>query len=212
MRIHYKMKYGQKGLILDLYHKNTKLDRIIVSKNHTKIFEFLGLSYERWKMGFDELEDIFEFVASSKFFNWRSFQLSELNRINRERNLKRKSYLAFLEWIPQYASINKHEELINLEPYDFHYINNFFPEANLVLEFRRVEYEHCRELYIKSKFNGGDIMERYGIEGKLLGHALSGFKKYVEDNYNTSYDDFILRLDKDEIYTNFDEYLTLQAI
>jgi hypothetical protein len=36
------MRYGQEGLFLDLYHKDDKLGRVILSKDYNKIFNFLG--------------------------------------------------------------------------------------------------------------------------------------------------------------------------
>ena len=73
-----------------------------------------------------------------------------------------------------------------------------FPYANLELEIRRVEYEYCKQLYIKSKFNGGEVMRKYGLQGKELGDAILGeltqsMPLSVDDLY---FDHDIVELDK----------------
>lgn len=212
MKINYKMKYGQEGLFLDLYHKDDKLDRVIISKDYYKIFNFLGLSYEKWEDGFDELENIFEYISESKFFDWRMFQMSKLNKINRERNLKRKSYMSFLDWMLENASDEQHEKKIDLSIYNFKYISDFFPEANLVLEVRRLEYEHSKAKYVKTKFNGGYVMRKYGLKDKALGDAMTGFKKYIEESILGPYENYILSTSIELIYKRFETFLSLIEI
>jgi len=208
MKINYKMKYGQEGLFLDLYHKDAKLGRVILSKNYNKIFEFLGLSYERYQEGFDELEDIFKYISESKFFNWKMFQLDQLNKINRDRNLKRKSYMSFLEWMDANVGDEKHEKKIDFKIFGFKYINDFFPESNLMLELKRLEYEYCKSLYIKAKFNGGEVMRRYGLQGKELGDAMTGFKDIIGKIFkDETYEDYIIENTPEHIYSDFEVYL-----
>lgn len=217
------MKYGQEGLWYEHYFKNMNIGRIPVSTDYKTIFKFLGLSYDRWEQGFDELEDIFEYIATSPFFNWEMFQLKNLNKINRERNLKRKSYMSFLEWMDKNVAdanhlyqFDKSQEVYN------DMIAEAFPEANLEMEIRKLEYEYCKILYIKSKFNGGEVMRKYGFQGKELGDILTGFKVYIVEQYEISdaivgrittpnaYDVFMMNNDKIEIYKFFDTYLQLK--
>lgn len=89
------LKYGQEGLWYNHYYKNTKLGRIIISKDYREIFNYLDLDYNRWEKGFDSLEEIFEFVSKSKLFNPPMYQLKSLNKINRERNLKSPWYFDY---------------------------------------------------------------------------------------------------------------------
>ena len=98
MKIKFNLKYGQNGLFVRIWsgiNYSNKND-ILVSKNYPKIFEFLGLDYQRWLEGFDEIEDIFEFVTTSHLFDPKEYQLNRLNKTNRDRNLKRKNlYVVF---------------------------------------------------------------------------------------------------------------------
>lgn len=201
------LKYGQEGLWYEHQFKGKNIGTISVSKDYPKIFKFLGISYERYEQGFNELEEIFTFIAESPFFNWKKFQMEELNKINRDRNKKRASYMSFLEWMDKNVADENHEyKFAEDSTTYFTMINNFFPEANIITEVRRLEYLECRKLYVQSKFNGGDVMRRYGIEGKKLGDTLTGFKDYITKEYD-SYNDYIIHTDSFDIYQDFEKYL-----
>lgn len=202
------LKYGQEGLWYEHYFKGMNISRIPVSKDYREIYKFLGLSYERWEKGFDELEDIFEFIATSPYFNWEMFQLHRLNKINRERNLKRKSYMTFLAWMDANVADDNHKyEFAKTQEEYNKMIMAAFPNANLEMEIRKAEYEYCKSLYMKSKFNGGEIMKRYGLQNKELGDAITGFKKHIEEKTMRSFDDFIIDKSTDKIYESFEVYL-----
>jgi hypothetical protein len=202
-------KYGQEGLMYDHYFKGSNIGRIIVSKNYDKIYEFLGLDYNRWKKGFDTLEEIFEFVSTSKYFNWEYLQLENNNRVNRERDVKRKSYMSFLDYID--ANVKDDEHRYQYEKDKTVYVDKaakFFPEAGIELEIRRLEYEQCKSLYIKAKFSGGHVMVRYGLKGKDLGDALTGFKNVIGSIFgDETYDDYIINNTVEQIYSDFETYL-----
>lgn len=210
MKINFKLKYGQIGLFMDFYHKDKKLGRILISKDYDKIYEFLGLSYDRWREGFDELEDIFSFISESKYFNWEYLQLENNNRVNRERDAKRKSYMSFLEYIDKNCKDDNHRY-----PYEkdksvyLKQVADFFLEANIELEIRRMEYEYCKNLYIKSKFNGGELMRRFGLQGKEISEAIGSFKKAIESIplMDDSFEDYVLETPMEDIYTDFKAFL-----
>ncbi len=201
------LKYGQEGLWYEHYFKGSNIGSITVSQDYPKIYEFLGLDYSRWEKGFDELEDIFEYIATSKYFNWKMFQFDQLNKINRDRNAKRKSYMSFLEWIDANVADEKHEyQFAEDKATYFVAIYEAFPEADLVTEYRRLEYLECRKLYVNSKFNGGEVMRRFGLQGKTLGDALTAFREHIIGEFE-SYNDYIIHTDKNAIYADFEEHL-----
>lgn len=206
------LKYGQEGLWYEHYFKGKNIGTVIVSKDYPKIFDFLGLSYERYLQGFDELEDIFTYIAESKYFNWKMFQMNQLNKINRDRNKKRASYTSFLEWMDNNVADENHEyKFVDDKTSYFITISDTFPEADIITQVRRLEYLECRKLYVQSKFNGGDVMRKYGFEGKKLGDVLTGFKEYITLEYK-SYNDYIIHTDTFNIYEDFEEYLNKQAV
>lgn len=208
------LKYGQEGLWYKHKFKGSYIGIVPISTDYPKIYNFFNLDYSKWEKGFDELEDIFKFVYESEYFDGSIFQMDQLNKINRDRNKKRSSYTSFLEWIDNQPernyNFNEKEDYI-LQ------IDEAFPEANLIEEIRRLEYEHCKELYIKSKFSGKHIMEKYGLQGKELGDAIIGFKSFVISKkdmaylggkyFGESFEEYILRKTKDEIFNFFELYL-----
>jgi len=201
------LKYGQEGLWYEHYFKGMNIGRITISKDYREIYDFLGLSYETWEKGFDDLEDIFVYISTCKYFNWEMFQLSKLNKINRERNLKRKSYMSFLEWMDKNVADENHLYQFDKTQDEYNdMVNAAFPNADLEMEIRKLEYEYCKTLYIKAKFNGGDVMRKYGFQGKELGRVLEAYLKilYLEKK---DYETFIIENSKEEIYKHFDEVL-----
>jgi hypothetical protein len=63
-------KYGNKGLIYQYKDENKNvIEDIQVTANLEDILAVFGLDSERYKQGFDTMEDIFKFVASSEFFH-----------------------------------------------------------------------------------------------------------------------------------------------
>jgi hypothetical protein len=212
-------KYGQDGLVYDHYFKDKKIGRILVSQDYPRIFKFLDLDYGRWERGFDKLEDVFEFIVSSKYFSYEKFQLRSLNKINRERNLKRKSYMSFLDYIERYKDRNAHFESLKSE--FMAEAIKMFPEFQYKLETRRLEYEVTRDLYIQAKFNGGEIMRRFGLQGKEIGETMEGFKERIYKNKGDmhgpayfnfvtreqSFNNYVLNNSLESIYEKFEIYL-----
>jgi hypothetical protein len=209
MKIKGSLHYGQEGLFLKMYNKDNFLGKIILSKDPKKMLEFLGLSYERYQEGFDELVDIFKFISASPYFNWEKVQLENNNKVNRDRDKKRNTYQEFLKWIDENVRDDAHNYQTEKDKtlyYDM--INEAFPEANLQMEVRRLEYEYCKELYVKSKFNGGEVMRKYGLQGKELGDAMNTFKKINGSLFpNETYEDYIIKTPVNEIYDDFELFL-----
>jgi hypothetical protein len=212
------LKYGQEGLWYNHYINDQNVGKIMISKDYREIFKFLDLDYDRWLEGFDELEDTFKFVLTSRYFDSGMFQLDSLNRINRERNLKRASYMSFLDWINTNHPNVKGEYLygiaheLNGTPEDkkkflFDVVNAMFPDANFMVNIRRLEYERAKSLYVSSKFNGGMIMKKYGFSGKDLGDHIKGFKRYVKNKLGFEFDDYVLYEDYENIFDLFEQYL-----
>lgn len=206
------LKYGQEGMWYSHYFKDQKVGKIMVSKDYPKIFTFLGLDYGRWKEGFDDLTDIFEYAATSPYFDAESFQLKNLDRINRERNLKRASYMSLLEWIDDNAA----DRVYEFDKDKSNYLvkaEAMFPESNLKMEIRRLEYEHCKKEYVKSKFSGGMLLSRYGLRGKEIGENLDKFKESVElDSKRGSYDNYIVNNSQETIFALFERFTGLKPV
>ena len=203
------LKYGSEGLWYEHYFKGQNIGTIYVSQDQRKIYEFLGLSYDRYLQGFSTLEDIFSFVAESPYFNWKMFQLESLNKINRDRNAKRSSYISFLKWIDENVRNEEHEcPIAEDKSIYLKSIMEHFPEAEIEKNIRRMEYEECKKLYARSKFNGGILIEKYGILPKDLGRIIEGFKPWVIDEHYETFEEFVIKTPEDLIYKYFQNYLS----
>ena len=140
-------------------------EEIVISRSTGKILTFLGFDVNGFCDGFDTLEDIFEYVITSKYFNKDIFSFENLNHINRTRNRKRKVYAQFLEYL------DKREDLPTFEFSEDKYVyleqaKQYFPEANISLEIDRVNAKIAREDFIRSKFNGDIIQDCINIDKK----------------------------------------------
>ncbi len=216
------LKYGQEGLWYNHYYKGTKLGRIIICKHYPKIFDYLDLDYDRWVKGFDSLEEIFEYVTKSKYFNPAMYQLDSLNKINRDRNLKRKSYMSFLEYIDEHFYNNDENsddialkddkdyllKFKDIKEIDLKQLQKDFPECDVLLKVSEFEYEHARKTLISQKFNGRLIMELTDLEGKELGEFINKFKAWVS-RHKGNFDEYVLSATVDNIkmkIVNFHSY------
>jgi hypothetical protein len=165
------LKYGHRGLTYPMRDGDNQYDEIMVSKDARQTFGFLGLSYAKWAVGFDTLDEIFEFVTSSPYFSSVPFQYENLNHTNRIRDRKRTTYHAFLEYIKDKPCT-----------YDFHedksaYLDaifDYFPGFEEKYIESRKKLEH--RLKVKEHFNGEMASEWTGFKGMRLGKFMHRLK------------------------------------
>jgi hypothetical protein len=175
------LKLGHEGLLYPFKDRDYLFDELVVERDWEKILPAFGWSFERFIQGFNTLEEIFEFVASSEFFNPDIYLLENRNAKARYRDSKRKTYSAFLDWCER----NK-DTLTRYE----------YPEdkkGSLPLMFERLsrsgfkeKYEATDKLYrehltFKNKFNGEIVKALTGREGEDLGGLISYFRAFFID-------------------------------
>jgi hypothetical protein len=185
-RIGHKMgfKYGHEGLVLIFRDGTHQYGQLVVSRDIRKIVEFLGYDYDRFAKGFDDLEDIFAFAASSEFFNKNIFAYENRNHIARTRDKKRENYRAFLEYIeniktPEYEYNSFTEkggrvlsDVFRERAYEF------FPDLSDKVD--EVEYELMKRKTVHEKFNGVIVSLLTGLMGKELGCFMQHLRQYVD--------------------------------
>ena len=176
-------KFGHDGLwYTEHLDDHYKLD-VFVSRDIEKILAFLGYDYERWTKGFDTIEDILAYGASSAYFNSLYFSLEEQNNVDRVRNKKRKMYQAMLKYIEDNnlqpkPKLNEDQKLFQA----YRAVNHFNNDFMLEVENKRYEYrKHCE---FKSIFNGEIVKELTGLEGKELGRVMQATKTAWPDFEN----------------------------
>jgi len=179
----------------------------MVSKDSKKIFKFLGYDYDRLSEGFETIEDIYDYVLTSKYYTSNIFKIENLTKVNRGRDVRRKSYMDFLTYIEDKKEKNikyDNDSVIDIKFNTFNVIKNTFDECELDVRLNEINYSLVRTKLIKSKFNGKRLMEKYEITGKDIGISINKFKKYIEVVYNINFDDFIITYDLDYIYGSFE--------
>lgn len=197
---------GPEGLRIKVYDDDneTKLFEEVVLSDVRLICNFLGLNYTQWKKGFDTLEDVFEFVMSSKYYDERAFNEENWNSDQRHRDSKRKNLQKFMEYM-EFKKNNPTPRPTRKEVFEV--FNERFPELNLK-EKRdaAIKFNEAKRA-AKEKFNGHLVSEKYGIEGKELGMVMKNFYSKFdseEDRIN-----FINNNTKDNIFKIIDEIVEI---
>lgn len=200
------LKYGFSGLVFVYRTENDSkiLGEINLCKDPKKILPFLGFDYQEWERGFDDMEDIFDYVINSKYFNMRPFRFEELSATHKNRNKRRKMYNDFLKYYDEKTIFGMYpddetgyEFSDNKESYH-PWIEAEFPGfLNKLAEFR-----HKEEMRIqgRKKFNGDLVLERYKIVHKDLGIAIGTFKSRF-----TNFEDYLYTTDEDKIWADFEK-------
>lgn len=206
------IKYGTTGLYMNHVFRNEKI-KIPISRDQRKIYDFFGLDYDKKLSGFNNIEEIFHFVMSSKYFNGEMMKLENLNRINRERDKKRPSYNKFIEFIEKNPKRNQYEPNRDKKSY-FKLICDYFPEANIERAIIEFEYKTIKKKLSSYIFNGNIVSEITGLKGKELGNFIAHFQFVMSDYIADSgvFEDFVISNGDDGIRNLISETYIAYAI
>lgn len=207
------LKFGHEGLLRPLRDERGIVRKeLVICKDINKILEFLGLETSKWHTGFSTLEDIFEWVATGKYFDPNIF-LGELSAINEKRDRKRKTFSKFLDWVENEKPKQNHvfvsrDERDNYIPE----IEEFF-ECDITTPVEEFNKQLARERIVKEKYNGEIVMEITGLKGQQLGSWMGLFKdciNHIGSSKGKTFDDFLDERDadfiKDMIKTEFESH------
>jgi len=97
--------HGHRGLLYPMRDGTHQFQNVVVSQDLDLILPFLGYDPVRFRAGFDDLQDIFNYAASTPYFNKDSFLLENRNHTSRTRDRKRPTYTAFLTWIAEQSGL-----------------------------------------------------------------------------------------------------------
>ena len=174
----YSLKFGFDGIKCKLKYKSGSKN-IILSKDNTSIFGFMGIDYNQWKRGFNNREEMFDYIINSKYYDYDSFQWENLSSINKQRNKKRPNYQEFLNYIDS----NNYKKTIKWKSVDYHldYIKNYFG-VDIKKEMESFQKEIDNTKIIKDKFNGKLVMSVFPeLQGIELGNNMRKFKELHND-------------------------------
>ena len=167
------LKHGHQGLLFPMRDGDNMFAEILVTLEHDKTLEFLGLDPEAHRRGFDTLEDMFKFICSSKYFNPKFFAFESMNHIARIQDKKRDTYNRFLAYANAYQGPVWEPTVQNKADY----LDFLFDSFDLLeSKFNSA----CRDLgfakYVKTKFNGIIVSQLTGLQGKQLGAFMAQLK------------------------------------
>jgi len=196
------LKYGFDGLkYVYRYNNNQRLGDILISRKPEEIFSFIDLDWKRFKEGFNNLNEIFNYVISSKYFNSESYKLENLNHTDKRRDKRRVNYNKFISYINNNHVYKEYEHHKDKHKY-IEMIDLYFPEAELqnnINKFLKIADE--RKL-VKEKYNGHIIMEKFPeLTGKRLGQIMDGFKDSIK-----KFNSYVLKYSTSDIMEKFQLY------
>ena len=157
-RISYQMgfRYGHYGLKLVYRHPDGgRKFEMILSQEILDILNFLGFDIDTYGQ-FHELQDVFDYVIASKYFNPRIFQYEALNHQNKTRNKKRVNYAGFLDYVETMKFPNAY--IYEDKDYYVKMAEDYFG-IDIVSKIEEWKKEVERDKAIAEKFNGHKIME-----------------------------------------------------
>ena len=185
-------KYGYRGLTYVHRTKNNYiLEEIDISQSRTEILDFGGFNTKTHIDGFDNLEDIFQFIINSKYFNASIFAYENLNNENRVRNKKRETYKQFLQYLLDNNITGGYE--FKSKDYYYKMAEEYFG-IKLIDKINELNEKDEKIKLIREKFNGNIIMEITGLSCKKLGEFINKYKSSFSD-----FDDFIISSSDDMI-------------
>jgi hypothetical protein len=169
-------RYGHRGLFAEVPDTFGNIaGKVNLSRDPEKIFNFLGYDFRTWEGGFDRLEDVFIFAASSQFFSKDCFFLHNLNHGTRVRNRKRKVYASFLQWV----------EPLDLSEFDYQSTSKdtwldravefFGPDWNQERDLLLSAF--AKKIHLREKFNGKIVKTVTGLSGLELGSCMRSFRR-----------------------------------
>lgn len=167
----HEYKLGWQGLMYTYRHKKHYKEDIVLTTNLYVALEILGLDVERYKLGFDDYQDMFDYVISSPAFDPSKFELENLNHRNRVRDRKRKTYNMFLSYIDGKEYPKPKSLIAPTEKFPF-----LVDRINIREErFRRVDAA-------KEIINGGVIVELTGLFGVDVKRILEAIRSRYDVN------------------------------
>lgn len=202
---HMGFKLGHEGLFLVVRPSGNDhehiIEEILLTRDIRVAYRMIEISNpNHFCDGFETIEDIFKWVASSKYFNPDIFLLHNRNATSRVRDKKRKTYNAFLTWCEEnkdslprhdFGSVDERGGYTIVEPFYSEIILKYFPEAKAKVDSAIAEYELNKEF--KKIFNGSLITELTGLEGKELGAFICKIKPvFTDQQFYVDHSDLVI--------------------
>lgn len=168
------MSFGHDGLWLPIREGDYLFRSILVTRDFDAALRYLGYDPTHYAQGFDTLEDIFEYVAGSAYFNRSIFLLENRNHRSRVRDRKRKTYTEFLTWCEARPDLPAFEYPEDKKTWIPHLAAAF---PGFAAEYDKALHDLATQRAVKSRFNGEYVSSLTGLQGKELGMLMKHFKE-----------------------------------
>ncbi|MDK2125436.1 nucleotidyltransferase family protein [Parachitinimonas caeni] len=188
-RIGHKLgaKFGHLGLLYPLRDPGNSdhlIDEVLITNDFATALTLMGYDFEAFNVmrtsgGFNTLDDIFRYVATSPFMNRDIYLLDNRNHSARMRDAKRPTYTRFLAWLAQQpadamaaypwgAPGSEEREIQRRE---------FLQRAFVAVPAFKLAYDaamaaHARKILVHRYFNGDNVSALTGLSGKALGERM----------------------------------------
>lgn len=209
------LKYGSEGLKLHVYSddNSNRLGVITLSKNPWEIFDVLDLDFKRYKEGFNDHYELYNYLTTSKYFYYYTFDDGLIRSEDRRRDNKRASIHIFKEWLEENKSLFKEKiEPLSKEDKMTLYETNF-PDLNIKRKVNMMYLEHHKKKIIHEKWNGHHILGLYPEMDPIdLGFMINGFKNYMNYDNPDAYFNFIWETSYSDIVIKFKEFYNYQSL
>ncbi len=170
-------KHGHNGLYLPVRDGDRLIGEILLTTDIFQTYWLVELDTETYNpgWGFANHEEIFNFVASSPFYDPELYKLENLNHTAKVRDKKRETYRKFLEFGERWTG-PKNE----VNPDKAFYLNRVLSFFGKHQEFDQLMQAYAMKKLASETFNGEKVQDWTGLVGKDLGHLMAFMKKDQE--------------------------------
>lgn len=175
-------KFGQTGLHYILRDSDTvQIAELLVTDDFSSALQFLDYDPLIHLRGFDTLDQIFDYVATSRYFEPAQYLLQNRTSEARKRDRVRPSYIAILQYMQTRFDLNEMSEKVPVDRL-WHLRRAFetFPQFKRAYDF--AIHKHYTHKQYRTNFNGDLIREWYGLSGIELGHFMRQWTHYFESH------------------------------
>lgn len=159
-----------------------KMEKLFIS-NFDQALEFLGFNSLRFAQGFNTVDDILDFVASSKYFCKDFFLFENRNHDQRKRDVKRPTYLRALEYFDALTETKSRDEVTRA------FRTNVATKYPSIVNIKRSMRKQVRREYLFSRrLSSRRVVWLYGrlFNKQLEGVALGNMMKFLTNNCDKS--------------------------
>lgn len=110
-----ELKFGHKGLFMPVGKGPRSSKAVLVTQDFDMALQFFGLDPEKHRQGFNNLEELFRYVASSPYFSPDLYLVGQSSKY-RARARKRPTHQAFISWCEQNGDVLRQRNCLSPMP------------------------------------------------------------------------------------------------